>query len=236
MKKLLIAFVLISNIAMGAGTSSYHYVMTDGTNMTWQGASSTNANIPNARIGNMLLSTNGITVTNNFQEEDLRFPTTAIKVGPVNPPSWSQMNGEIYGYEFSKSTEQDINGIAQFPHSWDNAGIEPHLHLTTGTYTNGGTSVWAFVWWPSNLNAPFPANLYTNTITNVWTKGTNWANEYVSFGEIPNSQHGLTNVSAQLLWNIARKVGDAGDTGDAAVWLLEFDIHYHPKYITGKNP
>jgi len=236
MKKLIALLMLFALPAMAQQKPIFYDYATGQILTITNEVGNTNTVFGSINIGNLSISSAGITVTNAYQHEDLRFPASAVKAGTVNPPTFEQMNAEIFSYNFSKSQEQDIHMAAQLPHTWDVGTIAPHLHLSNGTYTNGGTSVWQMVWWPADIMAKFPAVVYTNTVTNVWPKGagTEWTHTYTNFPAISAATHGLTNKSAMIMINLARKVGDPADTADEKEWYLEFDIHYNIKYVTGR--
>lgn len=162
--------------------------------------------------------------------DDLRVPLTSTKLGGSKDPSFSkwQDNGAgslgVFAYEFSKTIEQEVYGIAQLPHTYmDGTDIFPHLHWGTLSTNASGTVIFGLEYTIVGKDEATPnTTVIEETITfteniagqeriNGWTGG------------IDAATWNLT-ISDLILFRMYRKA--ASDTFDATVHVFEIDFHF----------
>lgn len=178
--------------------------------------------------------------------EDLRFPATGIDVpGPSASPSWDPA---YFGLSFAHNATNDIQCIAQLPHSWrEGTNIRPHIHWEPGPgFTAGRVVTWLMIYrWRNNGEAQGALTTLTASVT--LSISSTLCLHITSFGT-PISTGGReidgTNkdISSILDIQIARVASAAGTTATAVAILKEFDIHYltdsfgsDKEYVKGEN-
>ena len=157
--------------------------------------------------------------------EDLRFPASNLRVNPAN--SKPDANADTGVYLFDPSTPERVTAQVQFPHSWkEGSTITPHVHWMKTTSASGDV-VWRLEYKKIPINGVLDADWTqidsVNTVRG--TEDTNTANKHLitSFGEIDMTGGKISDMMFVRIW---RQANASGDTYNADVGLLEFDIHY----------
>jgi len=89
--------------------------------------------------------------------EDLRFPITALKIGPAKPPAF---NINEWTYDFDDSDAEQVYIIAQMPHARKrNTWIDAHFHWQSISGDTGDV-VWCLEYTWSNISFSFPTNIF----------------------------------------------------------------------------
>jgi len=167
-------------------------------------------------------------VLTNGQWEDLRFPAQALNPpGAVSDPDIDPNTGLIL---FDKGSTERIVGVAQMPHArMADTAISPHIHVraTEATPPAGGARscvmLWEYKWYNHNAQTPAAYTSEQTTFDLLDDVGGLATNTIWSFTDITGT--GLIG-SSMLEWRISRIGGDAADTYDNDLVLVEFDIHY----------
>ena len=189
--------------------------------------------ITSLNLGNLSINTNGITVTNNYGWEDLRFPVGVA--APVTPNADVAANTAENALIFSAGVggaktnilEDHVYGVAQFPHSWrTNSEISCHVHfIQKNTDEN---NMWYMRWRFQPLGG------VTNSAWNFTGPATN---HYAYNG---TNIHQMANFANILL------IGEESSIFDWKIYMLgtavsnditfkEFDIHYQVANPTGER-
>lgn len=152
--------------------------------------------------------------------DDFRVPVTSINPpGAVNDPDFDTA---YVGYLFSATAQEQLQIIAQLPHTWqEGSAIEPHLHWAPTTAAAGNV-VWRFEYEWTNIDG-VQGGVYTAVDITVPAGGTAYQIKLSSFGAVAGT--GKT-ASSILTIKISRVGTDAADTYPADVLLKEFDFHY----------
>lgn len=230
--KYLIALLLTASMAW----SQTNIVFYDGINF-WSKSGATNRCIIQAiNIGNMTLSTNGITITNNYGWEDLRFPVgVAAPVTPNADVVLDVANNAITFAEggagastnFGTGANVDhVWGVAQMPHTWrTNTAVHPHVHFIQrfGDETN--------CWYMYYRVQPI-----SGVTNSAWTFIGAATNEYAFTG---TSIHQLAELPAITIPGRASTIIDwkifaLGSSVSNDLIFKEFDIHYQIEKPTGE--
>ena len=171
--------------------------------------------------------------------EDLRFPATAVNIaGPAKAPTWDTTN---IGLAFEPSAVNDIQGIAQLPHSWrEGTNIRPHIHWEAGTgFTAGRVVTWClYMRWRNNGETTTALTAYTMSVT--LTLSTTFVLRITNFPELTATGK---NISSIIDFQLARiTTQTAGTTATCNAILKEFDIHYltdsfgsDKEFVKGQN-
>ena len=150
------------------------------------------------------------------QWDDLRFPASAInKPGAASDPIW---NTSYVGYQFSGSAENDLQIVAQIPHSWKlDTNIRPHIHVECASGSVLATHVWEMSYrWRNNGETLTAMTTHTITCTPTSTACL----QIHSFPEL----NGLNKRASSILDIEISRRGDT-DSFAGEVILKEFDIH-----------
>ena len=170
-------------------------------------------------------------VTDSYESEgwtDLRFPASAINLaGSAAPPA---MEAAVSAYAvpgtllFSGSLQNDVAGVAQFPHGFVPGQVEPHIHVRREVDSNDGVVFYLAV---NILGNPGDQPAGWVTLTGSVVVG-DFSNAYehciITFPRVD-----LTSYydSVMLGWHLWRD--GASDSFAGVVRLYEFDIHYRAR-------
>lgn len=154
--------------------------------------------------------------------DDLRFPSSGLNPpGQENAPTLDNQTGL---FVFPNNSTRLVSGLAQMPHAWrEGTAIRPHVHWVQPA---AGNVLWRLEYrlMPA-VRGEFPSEWTTvqsaEAVSEYPGEG-NWV-QITSFPEIDMTGFRL---SAMVLFRVARVGGDALDTLNQSVSLLEFDIHH----------
>jgi len=195
------------------------------------GTPSTNLQFDAMNIGNLTITTNGATVTNNYGWEDLRFPVGIV--APVTPNADVVLDEDENAITFetgcstNRLTDDHIWGVAQMPHTWrTNTAVSLHVHFEQ---TNSDqTNMWyAYIRRHPLGGAKVTAWTFVGPATNLFTYSSGTLHQLAYFPEID-----MTGMRASSImdWKIFRD----GTEGTGDVDLKETDIHYQIEKPTGE--
>ena len=241
MKKLIAIFILAAVAGVAVATNDYVSVMySPSRGQIMYGGStnapSTNLHFNSISVGNMTLSTNGITVTNNYGWEDLRFPVGVA--APVTPNADVALDVANNAITFSEgaggastnfgtgSNVDHVWGVAQFPHTWrTNSAVSMHVHFNQRF--SDETNCWYMYYRFQPIGLPTnSAWTFTGPASNLYAfNGTN-IHQMAVFGDITLNG----NYSSILDW----KIFALGSAVSNDLIFKEFDIHYQIERTTGE--
>lgn len=162
------------------------------------------------------------TVNKLPQWDDLRFPVSQLKAGPISPPDWVQLSGlgNIFVLGFSHVTTEDVYFVVQLPHSWvEGSELHPHIHWTSATGNTGNVA-----WGLEYTIAGYKDSFNTATVdTIVVANPSQYEHSIAAFSPIRMS--GKT-ISSILLCRLYRDSSSVLDTLNEDANLLEIDFHY----------
>ena len=151
--------------------------------------------------------------------EDLTYPATGINPpGAASDPTRNTTDGM---FEFSKSAENILAGVAHLPHRRKfGSPIVPHIHWLPADDT-AGNIVWKFEYKVVPYDGAVPAN-YT-AVSKTVAAPEAVKHVVTTFGGIAMTDTVLGTV---ILWKLSRLGDNVANTYDAIVKLMEFDIHF----------
>ena len=158
--------------------------------------------------------------------DDLRFPAQGINPpGLVSDPDVETSTGLLL---FDAASTEMIAGVAQLPHTWNEAStIRPHVHWQKTT-SAAGDVLWQIDYEVVNNGDVAPMAYGEQLQAASVASGTpdnDTANELLitPLGDVAMTSKTLSCI---VFWKLSRIGGDAADTYGADARLLEFDIHY----------
>lgn len=194
---------------------------------------STNTYFSSINVGNLNITTDGITVTNNYGWEDLRFP--AGVAAPVTPNADVGVDTAENGLTFTAGAggtktnldEDHVYGVAQMPHTWlTNSAVQCHVHFIQ-KFGDENTN-WYLRWrWQ-------PLGGVTNSDWNFTGPATN----YFAFnGTSIHQMAQFTNITLNGVHSsiFDWKLYSLGTVVSNDLTFKEFDIHYQIKSVTGSK-
>jgi hypothetical protein len=159
--------------------------------------------------------------------DDLRIPATSARIGPVNPPTFSQLlnNGAgstgVYTWHFSPTITEDLFFAAQMPHAYlQESPIYPHVHWCCTT-SNAGNVVWELEFTRAEVNSFFSSS----SIYQIIATGSGFAN-YHQVNSFPTINMIGKTISSMILCRLSRVGGNVNDTYPDDAALLEIDFHF----------
>jgi len=154
--------------------------------------------------------------------DDLRFPASGLNPpGPLSGPSVDEETGLLV---FEDAKTELTAGVAQLPHAWaEGTELRPHVHWIQPA---AGNVLWQLEYRLTQaIGGAFPTEW--TTISNASAVGTYpGSGTYINITAFPPIDMTGYNISAMVVFRLARVGADASDTLAADISLLEFDIHY----------
>lgn len=188
--------------------------------------------ITNLTAGNVLISDGTNFVAEPITQlvsatawDDLVIPGVDLRVN-ASPPALAAIfsTGNLLGYSFDDSTDEQGYFTLQFPHSWkEGTVIYPHVHWMAAT-TNTGSATWGFEYNWANVSSNYASG--PATIIAVDATGGQWNHQIAAFPAITNTAATVSSVLVGRFFRDANasESGATDDlTGDAV--LLSLDIH-----------
>ena len=233
MKKLIALLMLLAIPAMAQQKPIFYDYATGQILTITNEVGNTNANFGSINVGNLSITTNGITVTNNFGWEDLRFPVGVA--APVNASADvaydTAENALIYsagvGGAGTNIAGDHCFGVAQMPHSWrTNSAVSCHVHfIQKNTDEN---NMWYMRWRFQPLGG------VTNSAWNFTGPATNhYAYNGTNIHQMANFTNILLNGEESSIFDW--KIYMLGTAVSNDITFKEFDIHYQVEKPTGER-
>lgn len=221
---MIVLMTCAAQLTHASSTSGWAFVVSNGTNLYVNGELlSASHYLPSLAVGNMLLSSNAVTVTNNWGWDDLRFPISMV--APVTPNADVVLNNTNATMIFKTTADTNlladdhIWAVAQMPHTWrTNSAVRPHIHFyqTNADQTN--------MWWLYIRKQPLGAATNdawaaVGPATNYFAYSSGTLHQMARFPE-----YDMTGCGESALIDI--KIFRDGNFGTGNVELKTVDIHY----------
>lgn len=165
--------------------------------------------------------------------DDIRSSFFGARLGQgVNAPTWTVLQGGVYGYTFSASAMNEAWLSFHIPHSYaPGTVLYPHIHWAS-VGTNTGTVRWGIEYTLAkgyNQQA-FPA--VTTIYLEQASVATALQHRIVESGTIP-----ATNIEpdALIIARVFRDAAHANDTLTDATFCFEVDLHFQISGISTIN-
>lgn len=164
-----------------------------------------------------------------LEEDDLRFPVSAIRLPASNPPTATlYLGGEVLA--FPTNADAVVYFDVQIPHHACNMRVDSlmysdsvgvHIHvLYSADGTDPDSVRWVLTYSWANINDEFPAPTTVNTTVTV-TDRVDSTHYLEGITYIPSSDK---KYSSMILMSLTRDVSE--DDYGGSVYLIEADIHY----------
>jgi hypothetical protein len=187
------------------------------------------ANVPLLNAANAFTGANSfadtVTLTGDATTfDDLRISATMGTKPASNPPALKAFgpSGNLQGWAFDKTTNQQIFFEAQLPHTWKlGSTIYPHVHWSPSD-TGTGVCIWKLEYSWANDSAAFGAP--TTITASQAGSGTAWQHQRIAFESNAGIAGTGKTLSSILMCRLYRDA--ATDAYDNDAFLISFDIHY----------
>jgi len=157
--------------------------------------------------------------------DDLRFPAQRVGVG-AQAPTWDTTN---LGYVFNDappSGNQEIQVIAQLPHTWlEGSMVEVHIHwcLLEDNGDTDETVKWDLLWRWYNVGSTSNGSWTTSQNSIDVSAQSQWISLLSEVGSLAGAGF---QISSLLELRLQRDTDDAADDHPHDVLLKEIDLHY----------
>jgi hypothetical protein len=150
--------------------------------------------------------------------DDMRGPGTSARPSS-SAPTWGNMQGEQYAWEFIAGSDRKLHFDIQMSHGmlFSRENIDIHVHWSPDN-ANAGTVQWrAYESW-ANQNEAFPADTQHNGTDNA--SGTAYMHQLTEVASIANRATAVSSMMKITLYRMGSL-----DTYGSSVWLHELDCH-----------
>jgi hypothetical protein len=213
--------------------ASFFYWDTD----TWRQLAASGLNLSNYKFGD---ATNYATFESDgtlafygtaTTWDDIMIPGFATRASTYSPTFGVFMNGVYINYfQDVSNNENQVFFSVQFPHSWAQTQIRPHIHWSpeTDPGVSGAVVRWGleYTWVEYNSTTPltFPATstVYVNASA---ASGSQKKHLIAGFTPItPSSDQ--DGISSMMVCRLFRNSSNVADTYTGNAGFLQFDIHF----------
>ncbi len=164
--------------------------------------------------------------------DDIMIPGFSTKASTNSPAFAVFLNGVFINYfdDAGSNSENQVYFTVQFPHSWAQTAIFPHIHWSPESDPGGDAVVrWGleYTWVEYNATTAltFPATT-TVYVNGACKSGDQKKHLIASFGSItPTADQ--NGISSMMVCRLFRNSGDNADTYNSKrAGFLQFDIHF----------